>query len=268
VKQHIHVASGLPLLRGAIPTPRHRLARATPFRQTKAVLPSCYFAFPGQMNIWGNSQYGDCCSAGEAFNKAVGGIFVSEPDVIRWARNNGVLNGAGIEQVITLMSQAGMPSGAGIYGDGADPSAVDWTDASLLQEAIFAAGSASPAGSVKLGVAADQLPSGAGNTNGWFLVGASPENESAEDHCMEYCGYGSAAQFVAAINQIYGTNITVPGGVDPTTQGYAAFTWATIGFFDLVTNRSIVFEAWLRDIDTTVQTAGVPVADLVTVVSS
>jgi hypothetical protein len=260
--EHVNVASGRKLMRGATPTPRHVLARAKPFVRKAAAIPPYYFNFPATNNMWGNDQYGDCCSAGEAFNKALAGIFVEEADVIAWARKNGVLNGAGITEVITMMSEGGMPSGSGVYGDGSAYTAVDWTNLADLQAAIYEAGSGSPCGSIKVGLAASQLPPGAGNQNGWFLVGAKPD--SNEDHCMEYCGYGSAQDFVNAINDEYGLSVTVPSGVDPTLPVLAINTWRTIGCFDAVTNNNIVAEAWMRTQPTTVQKAGTPVVDVVT----
>jgi hypothetical protein len=233
-----------------------------PFRRRVVAPPPYYFNFPATNSMWGNDQYGDCCSAGEAFNKALAGIFVAEADVIAWARKNGVLNGAGITQVVDQMAQQGMPSGSGVYGDGPNYTAVDYTNAADLQAAIFEAGTQTPSGSIKVGLAADQLPSGAGNQNGWFLIGAKPD--SNEDHCMEFCGYGMASDFVTAINAEYSLNVTVPSGVDPTLPVFAINTWSTIGCFDLVTCTSIIGEAWLRAQSTTVQTAGTPVADVVT----
>ena len=196
--------------------------------------PPYYFAFPAQMSMWGNDVDGDCVSAEEAMNKAVGGIFISEADVIAWATKNGDLNGANLLPVIEQMAAAGMPSGAGIFGDGSPPTSVDYTNTTTLRTAIYEALSSTPAGTIKIGLAAGQLPSGAGNASGWFLVGASPDTN--EDHCMCYCGYGTAQQFVDAINSTYGLSVTVPSGIDPTTEGYAAYTWNTIGFFDAVTN--------------------------------
>jgi hypothetical protein len=201
-------------------------------------------------------------------NKAVGGIFVAEADVITWATNNGVLNGANLQPVIQQMAQSGLPSGTGKYGDGGPGTTVDWTDTPTLQAAIYETLSATPAGTVKIGIAADQLPSGAGNANGWHLIGAKQESENNEDHCMCYCGYGTLQNFVDGINQAYGLSVTVPSGMDPTMQGFAAYTWSTIGFFDVATNNHIVFEAWVRNPSTTVQTPGTPVADSVTVYTS
>ena len=262
--EHIHAATGRKLMRGLIPTPRHILRAAIPYVPGKADTPPYYFAFPAQMSMWGNDVDGDCVSAEEAMNKAVGGIFVSEADVIAWATKNGDLNGANLLPVIDQMAAAGMPSGAGIFGDGSPPTSVDYTNTTTLRNAIYEALSSTPAGTIKIGLAAGQLPSGAGNASGWFLVGASPDTN--EDHCMCYCGYGTAQQFVDAINSTYGLNVTVPSGIDPTTEGYAAYTWNTIGFFDAVTNANIVGEAWIRQPSTTTQTNGAPVADKVTVI--
>ena len=50
-------------LRGAIPTPRHRLAAAHPHVPTRAALPAQVAYVPAKLSMWGNNQYGDCVTA-------------------------------------------------------------------------------------------------------------------------------------------------------------------------------------------------------------
>lgn len=263
--QHFHTKSGKMLKRGGKPIPRHRLAAARPFRRMASAIPSYYFALPSNLSMMGNDVDPDCESAEEGQNKKIGGILVSDAEVIAWAQGNGILNGADTDQVMQLMAQAGMTSGSGTYGDG-PYSVIDFTDPASLQAAIFEALTLGTPGQIKLTIAADQLPSGAGNQCGWFLVGASPDQNY--DHCMALCGYGTAQQFVDAIGQAYGIFVPVPSGVDPNTMGYAAYTWATIGFFDQTTVNNIIADASIRNPSTTEQTPGAAIPCPVTVVSS
>ena len=190
--KHYHTATGRQLFRGARPTHRGKLAAARPFRPGVAAPPSYCWIFPQKMNMQGNSQYGDCVSAEEAQNKCVGGIYIEEQTTVSWAQKNGDLNGANLEPVIQQMEDAGMAQDDNVYGDGS-AMAVDFTDAPTMQSAIYQA--LLGGGQIKMGIAADQLPAGAGNQNGWILVGASPD--SNEDHCTGICGYGTIAEFGA-----------------------------------------------------------------------
>lgn len=242
MKDHIHLATGKVFPRGALPTPRHLLAAATPYRPL-ATIPPYFFILPRTLNMWGNSQYGDCVSAEEAFNKACKGIFIQESEVIRWARANGDLNGANLEPVIQQMQASGFKQDGNVYGDGQGLS-VNYADAPTLRSAIYQAGQ--QGGCVKFALAADQLPSGAGNHNGWFMTQNSPD--SNWDHCMGACGYGTAQQFVDAMNASGLTNgLTVPSGVDPNMQGYAIYTWRTIGFSSVQDFVNFTGEAWVRN---------------------
>jgi hypothetical protein len=261
--EHKNLATGRTLKRGARPTSRARLAAAMPFQIEVGTLPEYIFALPAQMNMQGNDQYGDCVSAEEAQNKCVGGVYIQEATTISWATANGDLDGADLEPVIEQMEASGMSQDGNIYGDGS-PQAINYTDAPTMQAAIYQAITGEIAGQVKMGVAADQLPSGAGNANGWILTGASPDQN--EDHCMGVCGYGTLAQFAAAIQQVYGITVTIPSGVDPTTMGYAVYTWSTIGWADVQSWVNISGEAWIRTPNTTISGTGTPTPDNVTIV--
>jgi hypothetical protein len=236
----------LRLPRGALPTPRHRLASATHHRNTGKA-PRDHFRIPRRLSFWGNYNYGDCVSAEEAFAKACHEreIFIPEQEVIDWATTNGFLNGAYLIDVVDAMEGSGFVKHDRTYDDGAVV-AVDWTNAPLLQDAISI-------GPVKLGVAADQLDpvwwahggSAAGGVSGWFATGFYPD--SNEDHCVSLCGYGTMGWLAERLN------VQVPAGVDGNRPGYGMFTWDSIGIIDVPSMVAITQEAWLR-IPTTIVT--------------
>ena len=108
-------------------------------------------------------------TAEEAFAKACHGIFVSEQDVIAWATNHGVIQGANLPQVMELMQNDGFSDNTKTYNDGPYYT-VAWTDSDTLQSAI------SSTGPVKLGVAGNQLETarrsaGSSDFNTWFGTG-------------------------------------------------------------------------------------------------
>jgi hypothetical protein len=237
-----------------------------PFRPKKdVVVPDYFFVFPALMDNWGNATYPDCVAAEEAMNKAVGGIFVDASVVINWASEKGDLNGAELVPVVEQMNQAGFEQDGNTYGDGL-PMAINFADAPTMKAAIYQVGTSSPAGELKIGMAPDQLPDGAGNNQGWILTGASPDDQ--EDHCMGCNGFGTVQQFIDSINAKFGLNLTVPESVEPNMQGYAVYTWATIGFFDTQTFVNIVGEALIRNPSTTISGTGTPTPDVVTVYQS
>ena len=107
-------------LRGAFPTPRHKLAAARPHRIIGDT-PTKFANVPAKLSMWGNGTYGDCVSAEEAFAKATNSpeLFMSDVVVIEWARARGFLNGANLTDVMDAMQWTGMPLGSTIYNDGA-----------------------------------------------------------------------------------------------------------------------------------------------------
>lgn len=219
-------------MRGARPTPRHKLASATPFRPAGRAPASASWV-PKQLSMWGNSQYGDCVSAEEAFAKACNNpeIFVPESTVIQWARQHGFLNGADLSEVMDAMQKDGMVVSGTKYDDGPYQS-VDYTNEPTLQAAIAL-------GPVKIGIDADALPSGAGNSNGWYTLASG--NYRNEDHCVSLCGYGQAVELFAALG------VPVPMGLQPSQPGYLLFTWSTIGFVTHGWILGTVGEAWIRN---------------------
>ena len=136
--------------RGAIASPRHALAAATPYLAPIEAPPN-FIMKPQRISMWGNDVHGDCVTAEEAFAKACNSpeIFISDDEVIAWATRHGVLEGAQLPQVMTWMQTDGFPDGSFIDDDGPHLS-VEWADAGTLQSAISI-------GPVKIGIAADQI---------------------------------------------------------------------------------------------------------------
>jgi hypothetical protein len=195
---------------------------------------------PKPISFWGNYDHGDCVTAEEAFAKSCNNpeIFIPENDVIAWATRHGVLEGAYLTPVMQLMQNDGFAEASYVYDDGPYFS-VKWTDAATLQSAISR-------GPVKIGVAADQIltvwrvagGSAAGGVSGWFATGFHADNN--EDHCVSLCGYGTISWLAQQLQ------VKVPGGIDGTKQGYAMFTWDSIGIIDVPSMTAITHEAWLR----------------------
>ena len=223
---------------GAIPTPRHELAAAMPFVPAAGVLaaapPNCLHR-PQRLSFWHNDQYGDCVTAEEAFAKACHDpeIFISDAEVEQWATSHGFYEGAVIVYVLKAMQQDGFQQDQNAYNDGAY-SAVNWTDVATLQSAIAA-------GPVKIGLAEGQLQApfqAHYGKSGWIAVGF--QHDSNYNHCVSLCGYGTIEWLAQQLNT------TVPSGVNGTQQGYAMFTWGSIGIIDVPSFLAITNEAWLR----------------------
>jgi hypothetical protein len=241
------------LFRGALPSPRHKLAAAHPHVPTAAI-PDQFGWIPPQLQMWGNNQFGDCVSAEEAAAKAMysygpgGGtpgveVLVTDQEVIQWARQHGYLNGADLTSVMDDMAKSGLTGPDGkAYTDGPYQS-VDWTNDATVRSAIVQ-------GPVKIGVAANQLEkAGAGNASGWFGFGFGHDNN--EDHCVNLCGYGTLAQLAGMLKVTLPASL--PAGLTPSSIGYLLYTWSTIGIVDRQSMLNITGEAWVRN-PTTPQT--------------
>jgi hypothetical protein len=101
------------LPRGAVPSPRHELAAATPHVPDPTVaVPASFLLWPTQMSFWGNQQYGDCVSAEEAFAKATAApqTFIPESTVVAWASEHDWLHGANLVKVMRAMQTQGFRS--------------------------------------------------------------------------------------------------------------------------------------------------------------
>lgn len=217
-------------LRGARPSPRHRLAAARP-HTIVGVAPPQFIWRPIRLSMWHNDVDGDCVTAEEAFAKSCGGTFITDDTVLAWATANGVLNGADLITVLDTMQTAGFAQDGNTYNDGPS-SSVDWTNPYALQNAIAQ-------GPVKIGVAADQLENTVPEppTNGWLATGFT--EDSNEDHCVSLCGYGQASWLLEQLAA------KLPDGADD-FPAYALFTWDSIGVIDIPSLTAICGEAWLR----------------------
>ena len=231
---------------GALPTPRHVLASATPYKPLRTI-PDTFLALPSQLSYWLNDTYGDCVTAEEAFNLAAqyaygfgqAEIFVSDSEVKSWAKSHGVLNGADLSVVLSQMAARGFLVDNQVYDDGI-ARAVDWTVPSTFKSSVYE-------GPVKLGVASSQLQnvSGIGGANGWWAFGFT--RDANEDHCISACGYGTAASLAAAFNRVQPSlKLTVPASINPSEPCYAIFTWGGVGIIVATSLEAITGEAWLR----------------------
>lgn len=223
--------------RGAIPSPRHHLASATPHKIVGET-PSNFIYVPQTLSMWGNDVYGDCVTAEEAFAKACHNpeLFFTYDYVVDWAKNRGYLNGAILTSVLNSMQKDGFVNGGITFNDGPYRS-VDWTNIAVLQNAISI-------GPVKIGVAAKQLDSVVTpGRNGWFARGFMPDYN--EDHCVSLCGYGTMNWLAQQLG------VSVPAGMNGNDPGYAMFTWDSIGIIDVSSMVNITGEAWLRNPTTT-----------------
>jgi hypothetical protein len=222
-----------PLKRGALPTPAHILAGATP--HTAVGGPPNFIRMPPRLSMWGNDVHGDCVTAEEAFAKACHSpeIFISDQEVIQWATQNGVLEGAYLHDVLTWMLTKGFNQSHHVYDDGHAYS-LNWTNNAVLCNAIYQ-------GPVKLGIGANQLENTwhqANGHNGWFAT--AYQHEATEDHCVSLCGYGSMTWLASQLK------VHVPPNVNGAHPGYAMFTWDSIGIIDVASMIAITHEAWVR----------------------
>jgi hypothetical protein len=244
------------LPRGAIPSTRAELAAATPHvPDPKIKVPPSFLMWPTQMSSWNNYVYGDCVSAEEAFAKATATpqTFIPLATVVAWAKANGYLNGASLAAVLTTMETKGFPLSGKTYDDGPHYS-VDWTNAAILQSAIFSHGP------VKIGVGAEYFQTNThgkvtAGTSGWTMYDYPPHQP--EDHCVSLCGYGTLAELVSLFHQ---HNVSVhPAPGQPTGVSYALFTWNSIGIIDQQSFLNMTYEAWIRN-PVTVVKAGAKVS--------
>lgn len=221
-------------LRGAMATPRHLLASATPYSVSVGAPPT-HLVVPKKLSMWGNDVHGDCVTAEEAFAKACHSpeIFITDKVVLQWASQHGVEEGANLHQVLQSMRTGGFNQDGHTYNDGPFY-AVDWTSPGTLTSAIAQ-------GPVKIGVAANQIETAWRKTNGrsgWFATDFKAD--SAEDHCVSLCGYGTLMWLAQQLH------VKVPEGLDGTKSCYAMFTWDSIGIIDQASILAVTHEAWLR----------------------
>jgi hypothetical protein len=224
-------------LRGARPTPRHKLAGVAPHRIVGASPPQV-IVVPPFLEMWLNDQYGSCVSTQEAFSKAAYSVQKGLPEtkitdatLMAFCTKYDLLNGADLPQVMDLMIKDGFHQDGVTYTDG-PYQGIDYANEAILQNAISI-------GPVNIGIDANALPSEAGNANGWYASGGSPGQFNNEDHCVALCGYGPSAALFQALG------VPMPSGFP--ANGYLLFTWSTIGVVDHAWLMSTCGEAWLRN---------------------
>ena len=156
-----------------------------------------------------------------------------------WGQSHDALNGYNLLPMIAAMSitnSDGLTYSSGtsttMYCDGVG-SAVNYQNRANVCSACY-----SSSGSLKMGVAGDDLSRiGAGSVNGWYL-GSSQSNNI--DHNVEMVGYGTASYCFSALST------PLPSGVDPNQFCYLVNTWSTIG----VVNAPVVESSgWCNEID-------------------
>jgi hypothetical protein len=240
-----NLAKAMKFMRGLTKTPRHKLISAPKFQHNGIKIAPQIIVLPTQLSMWGNDQYGNCVSASEAARKAAYSVFCGLPEtfipaanVISWASDHGYLNGANLTDVMQTMTTEGMTAADGkVYLDG-PYSAVDYSNTAALQAALNI-------GPVNLGIDANALPSGAGNNQGWYAFGGTPQEFTSEDHCVPLFGYGPTATLFDALSKAF--NITVTPPANAPASGYYLFTWSTIGIVDEAWIMSTVGEAWSQN---------------------
>lgn len=229
-------------LRGAVASPRHLMAAATPHIASAA--PANFARLAPELSFWGNDRYGDCVSAEEAAARAsesAGSVFVSDDDLIQWAGNHGYLNGANLTDVMDTAETDGIPADGSAWCDGPYNS-VNWSDYPTLCSAIYN-------GPVKMGVAANQLDSPATpGVNGWWLKSASKDRNI--DHSTGHHGYGTA-EFCGDLFKV-----NLPSGVGINDPCVINFTWNSYGILLYPASTNISGEAWLRK--TTISKTALP----------
>ena len=249
----INLATGRPFKTGLRPTSAHKLADLISrgllrVHSPRGKSPASFAMIPKQRDMFGNDQYGDCVTAEECFNISAVSAYctgtaymVAQATWMAFANKYNLLNGADLPSVIQYMQQDGMHQGSDAITDGTS-AVVDCTNLAAIQNAISNGGGNNP-NCLKIGIASSTLPSGAGNQDGWYAFGAG-DTSSGEDHCIDWCGYGTAKQCFDALG------VTVPSGVDPTKPDcLLTYTWSTIGVTDMAwaTGGNNVAEGYIRD---------------------
>lgn len=239
-----------PKFRGAFPSPPQKVFACTAHRTT--AIPPSFGIVPPTLQMWGNSQYGDCVSAEEASSKAMFSVMcglpellISDADLIAFARKHGFLNGANLTDVMDVMISVGLTTSAGVTWKDGPYTGVDWTDFANLGSAILQ-------GPVKIAISAGQVETAVnrGNDkNGWYLLNARKNLMS--DHCVGLWGFGPANDLFEIMK------VPLPSAVTPSTPGAILETWQTAGFIDMQSLAGICTEAWLRG-PTTIGQSPVP----------
>ena len=190
-----------------------------------------------------NNYAGTCVTASEVNYKLCIGqatlgppIVIPDANGINWARQNGGMNGMGIDTCLERMQKVGMTDAAGKVHTNGPYGAVNWKDQTEAMRAIhyFKA--------LKIGV--NGSPSGILHRthtaqSGWEVMGARP---AGVNHCVEILGYGSA-EFLASVCKSKLTKL------DPKAFCVLLFTWCSVGIVDWPSFVALCGEAWVRITD-------------------
>jgi hypothetical protein len=260
-----------------------RVAQTTPYRLIRrglGAIPATYFGFCAVLSYWLNQQDGDCVTAEQCYNIdlastiATGtGYVVSDNDVLSFARKYGLLNGADLAQVDSIMQTNGLPTSDGKLFKVGATAAVDWTNYEEVCAATIEA-----KGSLQMAIAAGQLESAADDSK-VFNYAFNFSQDGNADHCTGLgAGYGTAQQCLDALNAFY-TNLLVkhgkiitcrletsssgekvwraqtltsfspqslPSGVDPNTPSFVMFSWNRLWIISAQSVTAITDEMYIR----------------------
>lgn len=238
----------MPLMRGAILSPRHVLAAATP-HVSALVIPSRFFRLAKTpLPFFGNDRYGCCVTSEEFSAKAADGRVGTDAEAIATARKWHGLNGADLSTILDYAASGFTVNGQTVQ-DG-DKQSVDYTNYDSLCAAIFQ-------GQVKIASGSNGFESaGAGKNKPWVLPSARIEGI---DHCTGLAGYGTFADCCKAIGY------TASVGIGDATPSVVLETWGSYGVVPYTASLLPMMdstpgrgnsEAWLR-VPTTVVDAPV-----------
>ena len=273
-----------------------RVAQTTPYRLIRraglGAIPATYFAFCAVLSYWLNQQDGDCVTAEQCYNIDLAstiasgqGYVVSDNDVLSFARQYGLLNGADLAQVDSIMQTNGLPTSDGKLFKVGATAAVDWTNYEEVCAATIEA-----KGSLQMAIAAGQLESAADDSK-VFNYAFNFRADGNADHCTGLgAGYGTAQQCLDALNAFYanllaknGKIITcrletgssgekvwraqtltsfspqsLPSGVDPNTPSFVMFSWNRLWIISAQSVTAITDEMYIRQPSSIVTTNPTP----------
>jgi hypothetical protein len=222
--------------------------QATPFRLLHPVDKASigFFTLCHALSFWLNNQDPDCVTAEACFNidtattaEGLPPVVISDEAAYDFARRNGFLNGAALQDVCDAMRTQGITQNGKIYREGPD-SAVDWTNYAEVASAIKTS-----EGSLKIAVAANQFEDQIDETAKFsFLHGFTADH--ATDHCTGIAGTATADDLLSALNELYGTTTPLPPGLAPDTPCYLHFTWNQYQILEAASLPQVCDQALIR----------------------
>lgn len=228
----------MPLMRGAILSPRHVLAAARPHISAVVPPPSFFRLAKAPLPFFGNDRYGCCVTSEEYSAKAADGRLGTDAEAIASARRWHGLNGADLSTILDYAASGFTVNGETVK-DG-DKQSVNYTDWAALCAGIYQ-------GQIKIATGSNAIESaGAGQNKPWVLPSCRMEGI---DHCTGLAGYGTFAECCNAIGWTKAVDI---GDATPSvvleswgSYGAVAYTDALLPFMDSTPGKG-QSEAWLR----------------------